>query len=84
MTVIVRGNVMKHHSGRIAMSMSRLQEKEVRQEFHSDNSSTLFLRHPERLWRRYDEKGKTFMFAARGQGIEEPMTVLASINILRH
>ncbi|MPC83903.1 hypothetical protein E2C01_078623 [Portunus trituberculatus] len=49
MTVIVRGNVMKRHTDRIVMSMSRLQEAEMRQEFHSDDSSTLFLRHPERI-----------------------------------
>ncbi|XP_063879512.1 trichohyalin-like [Scylla paramamosain] len=69
---------MCYSAERIVMSMSRLQEAEMRQEFHLNGSSSLFLRHPERLWQRYEtrRKGKVFTFAARTPGIEEPLTVL--------
>ncbi|XP_063846847.1 glutamic acid-rich protein-like [Scylla paramamosain] len=62
----------------IVLSMSRLQEAEMRQDFHHDGSSTLFLRHPERLRRRPQpgREGKVFAFAAQAQGVEEPLMVL--------
>ncbi|XP_063855156.1 glutamic acid-rich protein-like [Scylla paramamosain] len=80
MTVIVRGDVRKHSLDLIVMSMSRLQEAEVRQEFHPDDSSILFLRNPKRLRRRQpsDTQHKTFMFAARALDIEEPLTVMVN------
>ncbi|MPC31521.1 hypothetical protein E2C01_024814 [Portunus trituberculatus] len=60
------------------MSMSRLQEAEMSQEFHPNDSSTLFMRHPERLLRRPEQghRGKVLTFGALGKGIDESLTVL--------
>ncbi|MPC51562.1 hypothetical protein E2C01_045410 [Portunus trituberculatus] len=71
---------MENHYGseHIVLSMSRLQEADMHQEFHVDGTSCLFLRHPERLLRRYEtgRKGKVFTITARTPSIEDPFTVL--------
>ncbi|XP_063846834.1 protein FAM133A-like [Scylla paramamosain] len=51
--VLVRGMKFKGSARHaIVLSMSLLQEAKMRQQFHLDDSSSLFLRHPERLRRR--------------------------------
>ncbi|KAK8374051.1 hypothetical protein O3P69_007817 [Scylla paramamosain] len=52
-----RNEMEGHYSAEmIIMSMNRLEEAEIVQEFHPDGSGSLFLRHPERL-RRKPEPG---------------------------
>ncbi len=78
MLVFPKEAEVSSHNDVIVLSMSSLQEAEMRQDFHSDGSSTLFLRHPERLRRRPQPgcEGKVFAFAAQAPGIEEPLMVL--------
>ncbi|MPC75927.1 hypothetical protein E2C01_070327 [Portunus trituberculatus] len=62
----------------IVLSMSRLQEAEMHQEFYQNGSCRLYLRHPERLKQRCETgcRGNTFKFAAQTLGIEDPLMVL--------
>ena len=68
----------RYNSERLVLSMSRLKEAEVYQEFHQDRSSSLFLRYPERLLLRYEKgrQGKVLTLTARTPGVDEPLTLL--------
>ncbi|MPC37879.1 hypothetical protein E2C01_031374 [Portunus trituberculatus] len=59
----------------IVLSINRLQEVEMYQEFYLDGSSHLFMRQPKSL-KQTGHEGKTFYFEAKTSGIENPLTVL--------
>lgn len=68
----------------LTLAMSRLQEGGMLQVFRPRGTSTLFIRHPERLLRRCEPQHKwdVYTFAALTSHTEEPLTVLVDTGAL--